>query len=144
MEEFFKILTPILPIVGIIVGAAIQSFYSRKAENKKQVLASKTQAYVDCLECVSESAYLKELAGKERSELLAKAANAKNRICVYGSNEVISALAKFELAGAAIKSKETANIFINLCAAMREDHLLERNKASVEELATILVGPQKR
>ena len=93
---------------------------------------------------MSESAYLKEGNSKERNQLLAKAVNAKNRICIYGSNEVISALAKFEQAGASINSKESAKIFVNLCEAMRDDHLEEKNKASFKELATILVGPEHR
>lgn len=143
MEELLKIITPILPIAGIVVGAAIQSFYSRRAENKKQVLLSKTQAYVDYLECISESAQLKSRDGKEINQLFAKAANAKSRICVYGSNDVISALAKFEDVGAAINSEENANVFIKLCAAMREDHLQEKNTASIKELESILVGNRK-
>jgi hypothetical protein len=142
MSESLNILTPLFAIIGIIIGATIQSYYARKVENKKQVLYSKTNAYVDYLECMSQSAYLDRNNEDELTQLLARAANAKTRICVYGSKDVIIALTAFEVAGANIYSKENAKIFVRLCSEMRKDHLDEGGEELLRELQIILVGKE--
>ncbi len=141
MDKILEAINPILPIVGIVVGAAIQSFYSRRAENKKQSLTEKITAYTDYLHCVSQSTSNNQTK-RERNELLQDIAHAKTRICVYGSDEVIAALAEFEFAGAVINTEKSARVFTNLCIKMREDVIQKKNKAEIKELESILVGLQ--
>ncbi|MEE9355732.1 MAG: hypothetical protein V3U75_09110 [Methylococcaceae bacterium] len=140
MIEILNVLTPVLPILGIVTGASIQSYYAKKAENKKQVLMSKTNAYVDYLECVSQSAHMDRSSKNELALLLSRTVSSKSKICVYGSKEVILALARFEETGANMGSKENAEIFINLCSAMRKDHMDENTEELLEEMNVILLG----
>jgi len=87
----------VLPLVGVIIGAALQLILSRAAEKERQVQTLRTEAYVDYLRFVAAAAHLRsdeDLRDAERD-----AANAKTRIAVYGSSQVIGALAQFEKAG---------------------------------------------
>jgi hypothetical protein len=68
------------------------------------------------------------------------AADAKARIAVYGSLPVVSALARFEEAGAILTDGTPAEAFISLVSSMR------RGQATVSErdLRTVLLGPQNK
>lgn len=92
-------LTTLLPLIGVIIGASLQYLFSRSGERRKQLEASRGQAYVDYLRSVAQIAQVARSDSKKRSELLAAAADAKTRICVYGGASVITKLAAFEKGG---------------------------------------------
>ena len=79
---------------------------------------------------------------KKRDEVLARAVNAKARICIYGSEEVIKALGRFESLGANISTKEQASIFSELVKCMRMEHLSEDSINIIDELDLLLFGNQ--
>ncbi|MBI3771918.1 MAG: hypothetical protein HY272_04365 [Gammaproteobacteria bacterium] len=106
-------------------------------------MVSKTNAYVDYLECISQSVHVDRSNKSELARLFSRAANAKSRICVYGSKEVILALARFEEAGANMSSKENSEIFVKLCSSMRKNHLDESGEDLLKELDVILVGKEQ-
>ena len=54
---------------------------------------------MDYLKSISGLAHLNEPQGSQKRDLRATAADAKGRICVYGSKEVIHAFAVFERLG---------------------------------------------
>src|SRR4051794_7300139 len=99
MEKLPALLTTLLPVLGVIIGASLQYFFSKSGEKRKQLEALKTQAYVDYLRSVAQVAQLERGASSKRAEALAASADAKTRICIYGSAKVIDALASFEKAG---------------------------------------------
>jgi len=91
----------IFSFFGIIIGASLQYLFTRHLVNQKHHRELRTKAYTDYLECVSEQANLgKQRQSQEGRELGAKTADAKCRICLYGSSSAIGAFAKFERLGA--------------------------------------------
>ena len=49
----------ILPVLGIIVGAALQFWFSRAAEREKHTDALRSQAYADYLRAVAAAGHLR-------------------------------------------------------------------------------------
>ena len=143
MEMLIKILAAGMPIVGILVGATIQSYYSKRSDTKKQALTFKSQAYVDYLMCVSESARIGHMENSQISNLYSKAANAKTRIAVFGSKDVAKNLAEFIELGESINSNESASAFIGLCQAMREDYLDIESAPDMDSIISVLIGGDK-
>ena len=94
---------------------------------------------MDYLKCISGLAHLNELQGSQERDLLATAADAKGRICVYGSMEVIHAFAVFERLGAVISSAKQQEAFVAMVAAMRKD---SGNAAGpeTEDMGIVLLG----
>lgn len=108
MEDW---LNAILPLVGVVVGAAVHSWFTRSSERDKHAGNLRSQAYVDYLRAVAEAAH----HGKDARR---NAADAKARIAVYGSAEVVTALARFEESGATL-GQDGRGPFLALVAAMR-------------------------
>jgi len=76
--------------------------------------------------------------------VLAKAADAKTRIVIYGSTAVIEALTNFEKVGAVINTPQAEEKFLALCNAMRRESIGKAGKARAEALKLILFGPEER
>lgn len=140
MEYLAKILGTTMPIIGILVGAFIQSFFARRMESKKQSLTFKSQAYIDYLKAFSESAHIDHLQNEQIVSIFERAANAKNRIAIFGSEEVIEKLSSFIEKGENLGSSEAKSCFMALCMAMRKDHLERESKANLTSLAKIISG----
>jgi hypothetical protein len=130
----------ILPFLGVIVGAALQYFFTRHLDNQKHHRDLKTKAYTDYLKCVSELASIGgEAKPQERRELLANAADAKTRICLYGSSSAVGAFAEFERLGATMNSADQRDAFTRMVAIMRNDSSGGR-KVELKDLETVLLG----
>ena len=96
MTQNITILATLLPIIGIIIGATLQYIFSKSSETHKQHFISKNQAYIDYLKCVSDLANLAKFKNeRNRNDILALTADAKTRICIYGSKDVIKHMADF-------------------------------------------------
>lgn len=134
--------TALLPVIGVIVGASLQYFFSKSGEKRKQLEASRSQAYVDYLRSVAQIAKVGRSDSKKRSELLAAAADAKTRICVYGAAGVIVALAAFEKGGPVLDSPDSTARFLELCNEMRRQSLGRDEAVAVNDLSLILFGPE--
>lgn len=131
-------------LLGIIVGATLQFIYSRTSEIKKQQNQSRNQAYNDYLKCASNlAAAIKFNNDTKRKELLSITADAKTRVCLYGSKKVIKYMSAFEYSGARIVSKQDADRFGLIVNAMREDTLGKGQKVLPENLFIILFGINK-
>lgn len=114
----------ILSILGLVVGAVLQFFFSKHLDNKKHQRDLRAKAYADYLQCVSEQATLgHQQQSTERQQLWARIADAKCRISLYGAPAVMAAFAKFERMGAAINSEEQRRAFVDMVLAMRQDAL---------------------
>ncbi len=87
----------ILPLLGVLLGAALQFWLSRASEEKKRIEALRSQAYADYLRAVALSAHLR--SDEDLRDAHLNAADAKARIAVYGSVPVLRALAEFEETG---------------------------------------------
>jgi hypothetical protein len=141
MQTLTTILSGLLPLAGVVIGASLQYYFSRSSEQRKQLALLRTQAYVDFLSSVAKLAQAAKANQAERFRLLAEAADSKTRICIYGSKESIALLAEFERKGAQLDSKDSIGVFIRLCSQMRKEGLSAEPTLPKEDLEIVLFGP---
>lgn len=127
----------ILPLVGVVLGASLQFWLSRAAAREQHVDTLRSQAYADYLRAVAAAGHLR--SDEDLRDAQRDAADAKARIAVYGSPEVIKALASFEGAGAVISDGPGARTFVSLVSAMRSG----KTVVSSHELELLLLGLPK-
>jgi hypothetical protein len=114
---------------------------SRYLENQRHHREVRTQAYLDYLKSVSEQARLNNPEGSAEDDLLsAKTLDAKERICLYGSKEVIHAFAVFEKLGATISSDQQRTAFVAMVAAMRADSGNASTQDTQVDVEMVLMG----
>lgn len=107
----------ILPLLGVMLGAALQFWLSRAADGEKHTEGLRSQAYADYLRAVAAAGHLR--SDEDLRDAHRDAADAKARIAVYGSASVISALARFEENGAVLTNGPPAVAFVSLVSSMR-------------------------
>ncbi len=127
----------ILPLFGVVVGAALQYWLSRSAEYRKQLHLSQSQSYVDYLQAVTKAAHSKSPEAAQSAQ--ADAADAKARMAVYGTSRVISALVRFEETGAWLNNPRAYASFVTLVSAMRHGE----GEAQPDDLRLALFGAPK-
>jgi hypothetical protein len=128
-----------LPLLGVLVGAFLQYFFTRHIETQRYQRELRTQAYLDYIKSVSGLAHLNDPQGSQERDLLAGAADAKARICVYGSGSVIEAFAAFERLGAIVGSPQQRRSFVAMIAAIRKDSG-NASSAKVQDIGLLLLG----
>ena len=132
--------TAILSFVGVVIGASLQYFFTRHIENQKHIRDLRSNAYMDYLRTASELAnYRPKENSKERIDILARTADAKSRVCLYGSNTVIKAFSKFERLGATMGTAEQRDAFTDMVKEMRNDSGGEMGADSTD-LQAVLLG----
>lgn len=121
-------------LLSVLVGAVIGAALSRWTDRARHHEELRSKAYADYLRAVASAAHLR--SDDDERDAFREASDAKARIAVYGSADVIRALARFEEAGANLSSREAINGFVSLVSAMRP------TKGSVEErqLSLLLLG----
>jgi hypothetical protein len=135
--------TAILSFLGVIFGAGLQYVSTRYLENQRHFRTLRAQAHMDYLKCVCEQATLgPSLQELEIRQIFARTADAKSRICLYGSTESIRTFASFEKLGASIQSAEQRNAFVAMVAAMRRDSG-STSEPKDEDLQQVLLGNQE-
>ncbi len=134
------VITAILSLVGLVMGAVLQFLFSRYLDARKHQRELRAKAYADYLQCVSEHANLgHQRQSVEGRQLGAKTADAKCRIALYGASAVISAFAKFERLGATMNTEEQCHAFASMVAAMRDD-ALGNSSVKHADLTVVLLG----
>ena len=67
-----------LSVLGLVVGASLQYFFTRHIEGQRHVRELRSKAYMDFLQTVCELANFRPKEGtRERAELAGKTADAK-------------------------------------------------------------------
>jgi len=127
MDDLGVLVTASLPVVGIILGAALQHWFTRSQERRKQTEVLRDQAYADYLRTVAQLGAAWRAGREKPEELIWKVIDAKARIAIYGTTRVGQALARFQRAGATI-SGEGRRLFVELCQAMRADSAPVRSR----------------
>ncbi|MBJ7313454.1 hypothetical protein ACFOLJ_17975 [Rugamonas sp. CCM 8940] len=129
----------IFSLIGLVVGAVLQFFFTRHLDSKKHQRELRSKAYSDYLLCVSELANLGHQKNTlEGRQLGAKTADAKSRISLYAGPVVISAFAAFERLGATMNTDEQCDSFIDMVAAMRQDSLGGSSVTNADLQAVVL------
>ncbi|MFM9913199.1 MAG: hypothetical protein ACKVN9_06685 [Methylophilaceae bacterium] len=130
----------VFTLLGAVVGAVLQYFFTRHLENQKHYRGLRTQAYTDYLKCVCEQA---QLASKAQPnlirEIFTRTADAKARVCLYGSTQAVEAFAAFERLGAKMATKDQRRTFTNMVAIMRNDSGSNKG-VQIESLEIVLMG----
>jgi hypothetical protein len=130
------IITAILSLMGVAVGAGLQFYFGRTLEGRKQLAMQRSQAYVDYFKAFALNAQ----HGRSKDSL-AMAADAKVRICLYGSPKVIRSLSAFEASGAAVKSADSLTAVMRLVKMMRKDAGMSERGIGPEDFHNIIFGP---
>ncbi|TYL41005.1 hypothetical protein [Dickeya sp. ws52] len=135
----FDKLIPYLPFIGVVIGASLQYFFTRHIEYSRSLRDMKTKAYTDYLKSVSEQAQISSGDIEKCREILGKTADAKGRICLYGSAPVIQAFAEFEKLGASMSTKLQRDAFITMVMLMRKDAGLKKLPTE-SDVSIVLLG----
>lgn len=120
----------VFSFLGVVIGASLQYFFSRHLDSLRAHREARTKAYTDYLRCVGELAFPSQLESSDGHELNARTADAKCRVCLYGSTLAISAFARFERLGATTTTPEQRAAFTQMVKIMRVD---SASSKSVEE-----------
>jgi len=126
-------MSTLFTLIGIAVGAILTYLFTRSHEHEKHYRLLQTAAYSDYLRCVAESSHLS--LQSDEADLFARAADAKTRICLYGSQDVIALLAAFEREGGIIGNAQQREAFVRLVQVMRVS-----STAQISDLEVILFG----
>lgn len=128
----------VLPLVGVVLGAGLQFLLSRAATREQHATMLRSQAYADYLRAVAASSHLR--SDDDLRDAHRDAADAKARIAVYGSKEVIEALSRFEESGAVLLNAAASKAFVSLVAAMRSG----AGRVSERDLELLLFGASSK
>jgi hypothetical protein len=134
----------VLPLAGVIAGASLQYVFSRFTEAHKELRRLRSEACVDYLRRVSESPWVPAGDPIAQREFLSGLTEAKIRLSVYGSAEVIDALADFEAEGAKIVTSRQRDLFLQIVWAMRKDTAAGRRTPKDQSLEAILMGNRRQ
>ena len=128
----------LLTLAGVVVGATLQFWFGREGERRKHMELLRAESYVDYLHAVASVAHADS---PDEQRIARKAvADAKARIAVYGTANVVAALARFERAGAVLNNGPSCQAFAELVSAMRQKGC----GIGVEEIQAVLMGTVQR
>ena len=124
----------ILPLIGVVLGAGLQFLLTRATAREQQTATLRSEAYADYLRAVAASGHLRSDEGLRDAHR--EAADAKARIAVYGTVDVIRALERFEESGAVLSDGPASRAFVSLVWSIgpNSDHV------SDHELELLLLG----
>ena len=112
----------ILVAFGVVVlGYFIQYWYSKKLESQKHQRDLRTGAYVDFIKGAVGMAITQKDKPNEEHKFKVILADAKARISIYGSKEVIESIANFWRDGAILDTPERRRAFISICQTIRKE-----------------------
>jgi hypothetical protein len=133
--EAQSIIIAVSSLSGALLAVGLQYLFGKALESRKQLLLQRSQSYVDFLKVVALVAQ-----NGPSKENLAAAADAKTRICVYGSAEVIKSLSEFTATGSNTNSPIGRSKIIILVKEMRKNIGKIDRAIDEKELAVILFG----
>ena len=126
-----------VPLVAVLIGAVLGYLSGRLLETQKQLTLKKGEAYADYLKALATAATNGPAAA------VGPAADAKTRICIYGSPSVVRALSAFERTGARVVGDEGQAAVTQLVRAMRADTGVAGSRIEEDHLQMVLFGPKK-
>jgi len=135
-----KLVVGLLAFFGVILGASLQYVFTRHIENQKHSRELKSKTYMDYLNSLAEnSQHNYEIGSPEQKSNFSRTADAKARICLYGSKEVISAFSKFLELGGLYETPEQREAFTSMLVFMRSDSGSKKIK-NEKEIQNIILG----
>lgn len=119
-----NIITAIVALGSIIIGAILQNKFGIIAESSKQYQNLKIQAYVDFIKSAAGIAIAqKRQDSQKESDALTLMADAKIRIAVYGNREVVDLMADFFRNYGSFNSPDAFRSFVSIVQKMRAESI---------------------
>ncbi len=140
-------ITALLSILGVVVGALLQNYFARQSNQEKHLRESRSAAYIDFLETVSQVVAAQRMGNKQReTEQLARLTHAKARICIFGEEQVVRRLATFWAAGATLETESEILAFTRFCMDIRKSLGIKDKELLQSEVSQLLfaVNPKRR
>ncbi|MFN5083730.1 MAG: hypothetical protein ACK5WW_10665 [Brevundimonas sp.] len=128
----------VLPLLGVCIGAALQFLASKTLERSKHLTGQRASAYADYFQAVSDLA----VTGRNEKAVTALA-NAKSRICLYGSPRVIACLGRLERHGASLSSPDARRAVLELVGEARRETAPSLRSVRTDDLRLVLFGPEE-
>ncbi len=134
-----KLIVALIGLVGVLSSALVQYYLGRQSEQNKKAVEVRSQAYLDLINSVSEIAGASKHAVERSVNQLQKLTQAKSRVALIGSDEVVSAVNQFWKNHGSLDSDEAFRSFSLIVAAMRKD-LSGKNTLPDNVLKEVLFG----
>ncbi len=133
-----------LTFVAAGLGAVFGAFLTRWTEKYKQLQSLRADAYVDFLRGVSKLGVVQKDAVRDKDSFLEErdamitVADAKARIAIYGSREVVRSLSAFMDGGAVLNTSERLRSFAEICRLMRDEGSPRTQRVSFDDVHKLL------
>lgn len=139
MDKILVIIAPVIGLMGILVGAFLQAYFTQKNNSHKNLSELQNKAYADFLNSASSIAVAQRTGDRDKvNSELAKLADAKSRICVYGDSNVINRLAEFIRQGGTLQTEQEILAFTRLCITIRTAVGLDKDKVFSSDISQLL------
>ena len=128
----------LIALASGLAGAFFQSLFSRRSEYIRAGRQARYEAYADYFKGIAEISHLADAQDRSAAHMLI--ANARGRIALYGSANVIEAMSRVFNHGADVVSPAAREALAGMLAAMRADVLWIDPKTPGDHLVTIVFG----
>ena len=126
-------------IAGIFIGAFLQYRVSLATEKDKALREVRTQAYVDFIRGCAGLA-ISQVAPAKLLEYTILLTDAKARITIYGSKEIVASIANFFREGEGkLQTAEQRKLYLAICKQMRQEGF-PNEAAEQTDIAQLLFG----
>ena len=132
-------ITLLLPLLTLAAGALLQHQLSKSSRKSEETILRQQQAYVDYLSASVGAKFSRSNSAKDDQ---ANLIDAKLRIAVYGSREVIAKLAEFERIGARLNNQTSIKRYLELVSEMRNAATTFVGRNSSTDLEVVLFGSE--
>jgi len=138
MEESTKIiLGAIVSFTILVIGVILKYTFSRKEEYLRKKEELKIQAYSDFIRSVSIMG-IKSKTNSQDSETYSSLLDAKNRLSIYGSTEVIKAIAELWRTGPVFDSPEKINKYVQIIQLMRKENFKSKTTVDANDISQLI------
>ncbi len=135
------IIVAIVGILGIVTGAFVQYLFNKRFETSRQFNLLQTQSYIDFIKGISGSGKAQFLNDKEKEkEFIILAAEARLRVSIYGSEDVIKKIAKLFREHEGVNSEKAKDEFSELINLMRKESIGRPDFVSNDEIKEVVFG----
>ena len=138
-----KLIVALIGLCGVGASALIQYYLGRQAEQNKKAVDIRAQAYLDLINAVSEIASSAKHDEIRNLEQLQKLTQARSRVVLIGSDEVVKELHNFFMNYSVLNTDEAFNAFSRIVSAMRSD-LSGKNNVALNILSEALFDKNKK
>jgi hypothetical protein len=131
----------LITILAVVVGASLQYWFSQISASREKFGLLRTNAYVDFLRAMAEVGIAQKSKNMEQERRgFTLMLDAKARIAVYGSSNVVNTLANFWRLGASLDTPERIKALIILCQTIRMESNPKSDPITDEDISQFLIG----